>query len=87
MSEMNQRSTVQPADVLSSPAPSFGASIKVRHTSDGRAWATAKGYLGVGWSESEALEKLARVMAVAVPATAAKPDTASRPLSVRPPAS
>jgi hypothetical protein len=53
----------------------------VRYTPDGMVWATTKGFLGVGHSESEAVEKLALLVAAAERVIPDKPDTASRPVS------
>jgi hypothetical protein len=62
-------------------AQGTGSSILVSRTPDGRFWAKTKGFLGIGCSESEAIEELARLVAAAGEVIVKKPDTASRPLS------
>jgi hypothetical protein len=86
MSEKIESTAALSADSLSRSNPAqqaqgTGSSIVVSRTPDGRFWATSKGFLGIGRSESEAIEELARLVAAAGEVIVKKPDTASRPLS------
>jgi hypothetical protein len=85
MPEKSQTAAVPPP-IRTKPAPRMVSPIVVRQTPDGRFWATTKGYLGIGNTEAEAVEKLAVIVAAAGCVIPEKPDTASRPVSARPPA-
>jgi hypothetical protein len=70
-----------PPPIRTKPAPRMVSPIVVRQTPDGRFWATTKGYLGIGTTESEAVEKLTLLVATAGCVIPEKPDTASRAVS------
>jgi hypothetical protein len=86
MSEKIETTAALSVDSLSrsTPAQGTGWSILVSRTPDGRFWATTKGFLGIGHSASDAIEKLVQTMTAEEPTATDEPDTASRSLSAQP---
>jgi hypothetical protein len=83
MAEKSQTAAIPPP-IRTKPAPRMVSPIVVRQTPDGKFWATTKGYLGIGTTEAEAVEKLTLIVETAGCVIPEKSDTASRPVTAAP---